>query len=81
MASGGVCGALAAGALDVSRWLPEAVAALERRCALGDLALAPLAAPAGMPGAWPALGLAGTLAVVAVSAAVAIAGVAGPRGR
>jgi hypothetical protein len=84
MASGGICGALAAGALDVSRWLPEAVAALERRCALGGDALTPLAAPAGTPGAWPALGalgLAGTLAVVAVSAAVAVAGGAVPRGR
>jgi hypothetical protein len=70
--SGGVCGALAAGALDVSRWLPEAVAALEQRCALGGGAFA---APPRAPWAWPVLGLAAVTAV-----AVAAAGGAGRRG-
>jgi hypothetical protein len=33
MASGGVCGALAAGAVDTARWAPEALAAVGEACA------------------------------------------------
>jgi hypothetical protein len=74
--SGGVCDALAAGVLDGSRWLPEAVAALERRCALGGDALAGPPAPA--PWAWPlALAVAG---LTGATLAGSVAGGAGRRG-
>jgi hypothetical protein len=33
MAAGGVCGALAAGAVDTARWAPEALAAVGEACA------------------------------------------------
>jgi hypothetical protein len=68
---GGLCEALVAGALDVSRWLPETVVALERRCALGGDALA------GALGAWPVLGPAAPLAVLAVVAGAVSAAAAG----
>jgi len=68
MAAGGVCGALAAGVLDVSRWLPEAVAALGRACAAG-----PGAPAAGGAGAvWaPALVVAGLMGLAGLVGAVA----------
>lgn len=67
---GGFCGALAAGAADTARWVPEAVGALTAACAGAPLVLDPLGA----------LVVGAAVGAVVVMAISAVAGPAGRRG-